>query len=54
LLLQLVNTTVNDVSLKEGLPYDVALGVIEQRIASLEGGVGALAAGRRVNGCPTD
>jgi hypothetical protein len=29
LLLQLVNTTVEDVSFKEHLPYDVVLGVIE-------------------------
>ncbi len=34
LLLQLVNTTVEDVSLKEHLPYDVVLGVIERRIAA--------------------
>jgi transposase len=34
LLLQLVNTTVEDVSLKERLPYDVVLGVIERRIAT--------------------
>jgi transposase len=34
LLLQLVNTTVEDVSLKERLPYDVVLGVIERRIAA--------------------
>ena len=33
LLLQLVNATVEDVSLKERLPYDVVLGVIERRIA---------------------
>jgi transposase len=32
--LQLVNTTVEDVSLKEHLPYDVVLGVIERRIAA--------------------
>jgi len=32
--LQLVNTTVEDVSLKERLPYDVVLGVIERRIAT--------------------
>lgn len=34
LLLQLVNTTVEDVSVKEQLPYDVVLGVIERRIAA--------------------
>ena len=34
LLLQLVNTTVEDVSVKEHLPYDVVLGVIERRIAT--------------------
>jgi len=34
LLLQLVNTTVEDVSFKEHLPYDVVLGVIERRIAA--------------------
>jgi transposase len=33
LLLQLVNATIEDVSLKERLPYDVVLGVIERRIA---------------------
>jgi len=33
LLLQLVNTTVEDVSLKERLPYDVVLGVMERQIA---------------------
>lgn len=33
LLLQLVNTTIEDVSVKERLPYDVVLGVIERRIA---------------------
>ncbi len=34
LLLQLVNTTVEDVSFKEHLPYDVVLGVIERCIAT--------------------
>lgn len=34
LLLQLVNATVEDVSFKEQLPYDVVLGVIERRIAT--------------------
>jgi transposase len=34
LLLQLVNSTVEDVSLKERLPYAVVLGVIERRIAT--------------------
>ena len=34
LLLQLVNSTVEDVSLKERLPYDAVLGVIERRIAT--------------------
>jgi len=34
LLLQLVNSTVEDVSFKEHLPYDVVLGVIERRIAA--------------------
>jgi transposase len=34
LLLQLVNTTVEDVSFKEHLPYDVVLGVIERCIAA--------------------
>ena len=34
LLLQLVNATVEDVSLKERLAYDVVLGVIERRIAA--------------------
>ena len=34
LLLQLVNATVEDVSLKEDLPYDVVLGVIERCIAA--------------------
>lgn len=34
LLLQLVNATVEDVSVKEDLPYDVVLGVIERRIAT--------------------
>jgi len=34
LLLQLVNTTVEDVSLKEHLPYDMVLGVIERCIAA--------------------
>jgi transposase len=33
LLLQLVNATIEDVSLKERLPYDIILGVIERRIA---------------------
>jgi transposase len=33
LLLQLVNATIEDVSLKERLPYDVVLGVIERGIA---------------------
>jgi transposase len=33
LLLQLVNATIEDVSLKERLPYDVVLGVIERCIA---------------------
>lgn len=32
LLLQLVNTTIEDVSLKEGLPYDVVLGALERQI----------------------
>jgi transposase len=32
LLLQLVNATIEDVRLKERLPYDVVLGVIERRI----------------------
>ncbi len=31
-LLQLVNATIEDVSLKEGLPYDVVLGVLERQI----------------------
>jgi len=34
LLLQLINATVEDVSLKERLAYDVVLGVIERRIAA--------------------
>ena len=34
LLLQLVNATVEDVSCKEHLPYDVVWGVIERRIAA--------------------
>jgi transposase len=34
LLLQLVNSTVEDVSLKEGVTYDAVLGVLERRIAS--------------------
>jgi transposase len=34
LLLQLVNATVEDVSVKEDLPYDVVLGVIERRLAT--------------------
>ena len=34
LLLQLVNTTIEDVSVKEQLPYDVVLGVLERRIAA--------------------
>lgn len=34
LLLQLVNATIQDVSLKEGLNYDAVLGVIERRIAT--------------------
>jgi transposase len=34
LLVQLVNATVEDVSFKEHLPYDVVLGVIERRIAA--------------------
>ena len=34
LLLHLVNATVDDVSIKERLPYDVVLGVIERRIAA--------------------
>ncbi|HLF27707.1 MAG TPA: ISL3 family transposase [Anaerolineae bacterium] len=34
LLMQLVNATVDDVSIKERLPYDVVLGVIERRIAA--------------------
>jgi transposase len=34
LLLQLVNATVDDVSIKERLPYDVVLGVLERRIAA--------------------
>ena len=34
LLLQLVNSTVEDVSLKEGVSYDAVLGVLERRIAS--------------------
>ncbi len=33
-LLQLVNATVQDVSIKEGLTYDAVLGVIERRIAT--------------------
>jgi transposase len=33
LLLQLVNSTVEDVSLKEGVTYDAVLGVLERRIA---------------------
>jgi len=33
LLLQLVNATIEDVSLKERLPYDVVLGVIERGVA---------------------
>jgi len=33
LLVQLVNATIEDVRLKERLPYDVVLGVIERRIA---------------------
>lgn len=32
-LLQVVNATIEDVSLKERLPYDIVLGVIERRIA---------------------
>ena len=34
LLLQLVNTTIEDVSVKEQLPYDVVLGVLERCIAA--------------------
>lgn len=34
-LLQLVNSTVEDVSQKEGLPYDQVLGVLERRIAPM-------------------
>jgi transposase len=34
LLLQLVNATVQDVSIKEGLTYDAVLGVIERRMAT--------------------
>lgn len=34
LLLQLVNSTVDDVSIKEHLPYDVVLGVLERRIVA--------------------
>ena len=34
LLLQLVNSTVEDVSVKEDLPYDGVLGVLERRIAA--------------------
>jgi transposase len=33
LLLQLINATIEDVSFKERLPYDIVLGVIERRIA---------------------
>ena len=32
LLVQLVNATIEDVRLKERLPYDVVLGVLERRI----------------------
>ena len=34
ILLQLVNSTVEDVSLKEGLPYDRVIGALERRIES--------------------
>jgi transposase len=34
LLLQLVNSTVQDVSMKEKVPYDCVLGVLERRVAS--------------------
>jgi len=34
LLLQLVNSTVEDVSIKEGVAYDCVLGVLERRISS--------------------
>ena len=34
LLLQLVNSTIEDVSIKEGAPYDVVLGVLERRLAA--------------------
>ena len=34
LLLQLVNTTVEDVSIKEGVAYDCVLGVLERRISA--------------------
>jgi len=34
LLVQLVNTTITDVSIKEQLPYDKVLGVVERRIDS--------------------
>jgi len=34
LLLQLVNSTVEDVSLKEGVAYDAVLGALERRVAS--------------------
>lgn len=33
-LLQLVNNTIEDVSRKEGLPYDTVLGLLERRIAA--------------------
>ncbi len=34
LLLQLVNSTVEDVSIKEGVAYDCVLGVLERRIST--------------------
>jgi len=34
LLLQLVNATVEDVSIKEGVAYDCVLGVLERRISA--------------------
>jgi len=39
LLLQLVNSTIEDVSIKENIAYDCVLGVLEQRIdASVDWG----------------
>jgi transposase len=38
LLLQLVNTTVEDVSIKEGVAYDCVLGVLERRTAPGQSG----------------